>query len=246
MDIVQWFKEGGDYQKGVSIYAMHPKASKNILSRLQRGETPKNRASLMYELNKLKTSASKVSIPINPVEKNKPTQPLIPQQDPIKKSLTQDNGKVTMAMLPHPELRQRFVEKNQAFYKRWELKHQLNQLVSGEEAKALELISEIMKLTKLIDQIWTEIDYYLDHKKPLPSTSKDYSLLSPMEKVRERQLLYSRKSKREKTVNNYLLQLKSTTDTKARTDLEKKISEKQQVISQMDIDIKKLNELINE
>jgi hypothetical protein len=245
MDIVQWFKDSRDYQTGVRIYAMLPKASKNILTRLQRGENPRNRATLLYELNKLKKSALNVSIPINSVENIQSTQPPIPPPDPIKKSLTQDNGKVTMAMLPDPILRKRFVQKNQAFYKRWELKHQLNGLAPRQEAEALELITEIMRLTKLIDQIWTEIDYYMAHKKLLPSSSKDYTLLSPMAKVRERQLLYSRKSKREKTVNNYLLKLKSTTDTKARANLQRKISEKQKVITQMDIDIKKLNELIN-
>ena len=241
MDI-KWVKEAGDYASGVKLYASLPQANKNIVRRLNEGENGRNKATLKYELGKIMRKGGELSVST----KKMPT-PIKKEADhySINPSLVHSNGNVTMAMLPNQGLRARFVEKNGSFYKRWELKRKLNETAEGKEDEALQLIIEIMNLTRFIDSVWFEIDYYLEHKKLLPTSTKDFSKLSAMGKLKERQRLWAKKSKREATLKKWELELAQIDEKHKKQLIEAKTNKQKEVLTQISIDIDCLNELIN-
>lgn len=269
MNVEDWFKNK-DYAIGVQLYASLPKCSRHILARLQRSKTPKNVATLKYELNKYRSSS--VVISPGPViqKKSIPTPAVVNlKQQQIQQAVVSANQKVTMAMLPIPSLRKRFVEKNNAFYQYCELKYQLNDLgylkdekgnilldeegngiykkeTPEDEAKALEIILEIHRLNNLIDEIWREIDYYLEHHKQLPSAN-DYTSLNYKEQSKKLQLLYQRRTKRTASLNGWKKELQEmdTEDIKFKK-LQAKIGRKTQELQQIEIDINILKKLTNE
>lgn len=244
MNIEDWFKTK-DYNTGVSLYASLPKSSRHILARLQRGNNPKNRATLKYELNKYRTSS--VAITPEPIVKKEVTLTVVNlKQEQIQKAVVSANQKVTMAMLPIPSLRKRFVEKNNAFYQYCELKYQLNELAPEQENEALEIILEIHRLNTFIDTVWREIDYYLEHHKLLPSAN-DYTSLTYKEQSKKLQLLYQRRTKRTASLNGWKKNLQglATEDIKFKK-LQTKIGRKTQELQQIEIDIQTLKKLTNE
>ena len=248
MNVREWRQNGSDYNEGVLLYKSYPKANKNIVFRLEKGNTFRNIATLNYELHKIqnKNVVVKKVKPQVVLTQNKPFEKKTePNLNTIAKSLKRNNEQVNMAMLPTTHLRTRFVEKNKAFYKRWELKLELNNLSPVEEKRALQLIREIMKLTEFIDSVWLEIDYYLEHKKELSNSTTDYSNLSDLDKVKERQRLWSRKSKREDTLKKWILELEGIKDKSKRSQLQSKIEKQKEVIAQMQMDIKTLTKLID-
>lgn len=243
MNIEDWFKTK-DYNTGVSLYASLPKCSRHILARLQRGNNPKNRATLKYELNKFRNVSVQV---ITPSTTSKPTQIVTSlKEQQIISAIQNSNKKVTMSMLPDPYLRKRFVEKNNAFYKYCELKYQLNELAQEEEKTALNIIIEIMRLNTVIDEIWREIDYFLEHHKLLPSAN-DYTSLTYKEQSKKLQLLYQRRTKRTSTLNNLKKELK-TLDVRSEEfkKLKDKVGRKTQELQQIETDIQTLKKLTNE
>ena len=243
MGVEQWFKEKCDYATGVKLYASLPKSNKNIVRRLMQSETGRNRATLKYELGKLNNRNIQISI------SQKKASSLPTKEDTLDSSiqtaLIHSNGKITMAMLPNAKLRQRFVEKNQAFYNRWELKRKLNELRDEQEEEALALIVEIMKLTKFIDAVWFEIDYYLEYKKLLPTSTKDFSKLSAMGKLKERQKLWSKKSKREATLKKWKSEICQIKDKRKKNLMEAKIKKQKETLNQISIELNALNNLID-
>ena len=109
MNIEQWFKKQ-DYTTGVLLYASLSKSSKNIVKRLQQGENPKNRATLKYELTKLRGKNPTKTVIKPVVNKSTPVVHTSVKLEVVT-ALSKENNKVTMAQLPDPYLRQRFVEK---------------------------------------------------------------------------------------------------------------------------------------
>ena len=244
MNIEEWFIKK-EYAIGVQLYASLPKSSRHILARLQRSKTPKNVATLKYELNKYRKSVVEItSVPI--VKKVVAPAAINLKQQQIQTAVINTNKKVTMSMLPIPSLRKRFVEKNNAFYKYCELKYQLNDLVPEQEEEALELILEIHRLNNLIDEIWREIDYYLEHHKLLPSAN-DYTSLTFKEQSKKLQLLYQRRTKRNASLNGWKKEFQEidVKDIKFKK-LQTKIGRKTQELQQIEIDINILKKLTNE
>ncbi|CAL2105491.1 conserved hypothetical protein [Tenacibaculum sp. 190524A02b] len=240
MKIQDWFKDK-DYDLGVELYAGLPRSNKQLLYFLKQGYTAKNKVTLMYELNKYRST--NVSLK----SKEKVIKPIIESKEKviakcIHKSIENSNERVKMAMLPTPYLRKRFVEKNNAFYSYCELKYQLNDLPAEEEDKALELITEIMKLNAFIDAIWTEIDYFLEHRK-LPPTANDYSSWTYREQIKELQLLYQRRSKRTNTLNRWKEEFKQLNSPSKEAKLKAKIAQKEEELNQIEVNIKTLKEL---
>ena len=243
MNIEEWFQTK-DYDTGVWIYASLPSSSKNIMARLQRGNTPKNRATLKYELTKFRKYPIKINV--NPPVKKSPTpKPVVNQKEArIETAIVESNRKITMAMLPDPSLRKRFVEKNNAFYQYCELKYQLNQLPVEKENEALELILEIMKQNSFIDSVWREIDYYLENKKLLPKAS-DFTKLDYKQQCKKLQLLYQNRSKRKTTLSKWEKELAKVKDPKKKVSLKAKIDKKSAELQQIEIDIETLKKLTN-
>jgi hypothetical protein len=244
MNIEEWFIKK-EYAIGVQLYASLPKSSRHILARLQRSKTPKNVATLKYELNKYRKSVVEItSVPI--LKKVVAPAAINLKQQQIQTAVINTNKKVTMSMLPIPSLRKRFVEKNNAFYQYCELKYQLNELAPEQEDEALELILEIHRLNNFIDEVWREIDYYLEHHKLLPSAN-DFTALNFKEQSKNLQLLYQRRTKRTSSLNGWKKELQEidVKDIKFKK-LQTKISSKTQELQQIEIDINILKKLTNE
>jgi hypothetical protein len=247
MNIDEWFKDK-DYFTGVALYASLPKSSKNILSRLQRGNNPKNRATLKYELTKYRKSSINIIVqsPVQTIIQKEVLPPVTSiKEQQIQNAVISSNKRVTMSMLPDPYLREKYVQKNNAFYQYCELKYKLNDLPAEKESEALDLILEIMKLNTFIDQVWKEIDYFLEHKKLLPSPN-DYTSLSYKEQIKKLQLLYQRRSKRKGTIGKWQVQLDECKDKIKASKLKGKISQKTEELNQIEIDIQTLKKLTNE
>ncbi len=242
--IHQWFLNKGTYQEGLELLRKACGANQRMYLRLKNEKpTQRNYAALKYELNKYKDKELAKSV-VSQKVKNSPVRNKKTEETFVTSALKKTNIKITLAMLPDAYLQQRFIEKNNAFYKRWFLKKQLNALPNEEEEKALEIIAEIMKLTKLIDTIWAELDYFILNKKRMPS-GNDFSGLSNMELIKSRQRLYQSRSKREKTLNKWIESFKDTPKEK-QLALQSKIDNQTEKITQINIDIEKLNTLINE
>lgn len=244
MSIEDWFKSK-DYNTGVSIYASLPGCSRSVLVRLKRGNTPKNRATLKYELTKQRKTHIKIDV--NPTAKKTPSpRPIVNhKEDRIETAVVESNRKITMAMLPYPSLRKRFVEKNNAFYQYCELKYQLNELAPEDEEVALKIILEIMKLNSFIDSVWREIDYFLKHKKLLPKAN-DYTEFPYRKQLKQLQLLYQRRTKRKKTIESLKQRIGSNPDQQSDLRLKAKIDKKSEELQQIEIDIETLKKLTND
>ncbi len=239
--IEQWFINKGSYVEGLELLRLSCGGNKRMYLRLKNSkDTQRNLAALKYELNKYRNKTIEmVSKPVKVASKITTTE----HAENLKtSSLKKANTRITMAMLPDAKLRDRFAQKNKAYYERWELKKTLNSLPEDEEEKALEIIVKIMNLTSLIDSIWKELDYYIEHKQIMP-TGRDFSNLSNLELFKTRQRLYQSRSKRQKTLDKLQSELPGTPKEK-RLALQSKIDSKTKKITQINIEIEKISELI--
>jgi hypothetical protein len=125
------------------------------------------------------------------------------------------------------------------------LKYELNDLPPEKEKEALDLIIEIMKLNAFIDEVWKEIDYFLEHKKLLPRPN-DYTSLNYKQQIKQLQLFYQKRSKRKKTLDNWKVQLNACKDKVKASKLKGKINQKTEELQQIEIDIETLKKLTNE
>ncbi|KZS41900.1 hypothetical protein AWE51_00190 [Aquimarina aggregata] len=240
--IEQWFLNKGTYAQGLVLLKAACGANQRMYLRLKGAkENQRNLAALKYELNKYRNT--NIEVPI-PTKKKVQTSKKVSDTKALAiTSVKRSNTKITIHMLPDAYLQQRFIEKNNAFYTHWVLKKKLNAVAEDDVEKARVLIAEIMKLRQLIDAIWKELDYYMEHKKLMPK-GKDFANLSAMDKVKTRQRLYQSRSKREKTLNKWLLKLVDTPKEK-QLALQSRIDNQKGKIAQINIDITTLNSLIN-
>lgn len=240
--IEQWFLNKGTYAQGLTLLKAACGANQRMYLRLKGAkENQRNLAALKYELNKYRNTNIEVPIPIK--KKVQTSKKASDTKALAVTSVKRSNPKITLAMLPDAYLQQRFIEKNNAFYTHWMLKKQLNAVAEDDVEKARILIAEIMKLRKLIDTIWKELDYYMEHKKIMP-IGKDFTKLSAMEKVKERQRLYQSRSKRQKTLDKLKTSLVDVPQEK-QLALQSRIADKTEIITQLTVNINTLNELID-
>lgn len=235
--IDSWFDNKGSYAEGLRLLLKHCGRNKTIYNRLKVKESQRNFAALKYELNKYRKKSHSTPIPAT-------VTPSVTSlvKEVAKKQLTKYNIPVHYAMLPE-ELRTMFVKQKEAFYNRLELKSKLNRLEAEEEQKALSIIIEITRLTKFIDAVWEEIDYFLANKTLLPK-GEDYSKCTDLERHKKRQYLHQSISKQKKTVRKLEKQLNTCAKDKKLTLLSK-INQKKQEIAQKQRNINVLTLLLD-
>lgn len=247
--IQEWFDKKGSYTEGIRLLEKVCGKNNRIYLRLKNSkDNQRNKAALKYELTKyLKKSTPIPKENISPATKNPTTHTSIDNdlitEKRIVTSIKHNNEKVTISMSPDAHLQKRFMEKSQVFYKRSVLKMKLNNLPSEAEETALQISMEIIKLTTLLDTIWSEIDYFLAHKKRMPE-GKDYSSLSPVSLVKEKQNIFQRISKRKKTLDKWKKLLPNTPKNK-QLALQSKIEKQIEELTQMEMDLQNVNELMN-
>lgn len=258
MSIQEWFKSGCNYQEGVKLYEVHGR-NKNLIRLFRRGNDKKNVQLLHYELNKiLRQSSDKSRTPVRQVSDKKPTR-LIVNHSPrvLSSSLPSDQ----MATQPSEELKKMkskpisfypvvlhpvYHQRINSFLQACSLKMKLNELPEDEVEKAFELQFQIFNLFELNDKCWTILRHYEDTGRIMPlKSSEDYSKLNPGELFRMQQNLYSRISKRKKTIDNKEKELNATKEPGKIARLEQTIIEKKEELQQLENDIAEISRLMN-
>lgn len=227
-------------------YMQLPGHSKNLVRILSRKESAKNKAKLEYELEKLEVRSTKSEVAPATVIRESP-KPLSPEQqleDTREEAAEQFHGSVRLQDL-HPSLHERFILQKQTFYKIWKLHYQLEEIRSdGERLKSM---IEIMQGWELINAIWKELDYYLQHGQLLPSpTDNELDNLNDAQLAQRKRTVHSNISKYQKKVNQLKEQLDAEQDPDTKKKLEKRLIQATGTLGRNEVRLAEINKKINE
>lgn len=248
MTVKNWFKTGCDYQTGVDLYERIGR-NKNLLRRFRRVENPATISKLKYELSKFIEEETQ---PPTPVVKPKPivfTPPkIIVEKPPIAAPKESDQLK-EMKSKPisfYPlELHAVYHQRINSFLQACTLKIQLNDLNDDEVGKAFEIQFKIFSLFELNDKCWKILRHFEETGRVMPlKTSQDFSKLNPMELLRLQQNIYSRISKRKKTIQRYESSLTIEKNLAKTESLKKNILKKTEELQQLENDLEAISKLI--
>lgn len=238
MMIEDWFKNKGTYQEGIVLLKCVI-GNTHLYKRLANAqENARNRAALKYELNKYRNK--KISFPSEKPKQPKITQPKTIEEVSLEKT-NEEYSTIRLSEINEPEVQARYVEGKNAFYQMALLKRQYNRLAPEEEKKALKYLIEMMRLYRLNKAIWEEIDYYFEHKKPMPK-GEDYSQYTPLELHKKRQLLHQSLSKRKVTIRK--MESKKIPEGKQLKHLSKLNAKKAQY-KEVELNIQRITEILD-
>lgn len=250
--IIDWFSGSKDYYEGVAIYATLPIKKTRTLRTLNKGKSRRNMSLLVAELRKYKNGVTKAptqkkETPTPPQSKKTITQETINiavnRTAQKQESLHQEFSGVRIGDLP-AALRPRYSKARRCFEQMIELKFALNDLPASAESDALAIMLQIDDLDAERDLIWKELNHYKTFRTILPSTEKDYSKISDLEKDKIRRNLESSKSKMQKRVDDWYNELEKETDKHQQKLIENKINKAEKAIHQKNININHLKSLL--
>lgn len=234
MNISDWLAGYGDYQDGLRLLAKHTNNTQLLKQFAQ--ESALNRMKMRIALSNiaktqtLKTVKTKQSAVLSIVDKS-----------PEKAVTT----KKPISAYPK-ELHEIYQLRINSFLRASSLKVELNAVPEDDELSALELQTEIWKQLEVNKKCWQILDHYDTTGQVLPTKSTtDFSKLSPMEMVKQRQRLYVNVSKRKKTIENIELQISEEDKPGKIERLKSKLFQKKYELQELQNDIDKLSNLIN-
>jgi len=248
--ITDWFNGSKDYNVGVAIYATLPNKKHAVLKRLNRGRNNYNMATLVSELRKVKMQPPKPKRKkvIPPLQIQPITQDVINIEASRKlqaqQSITREFSNVRLGDLP-PELRPKFLKAQSIFYQMIELKFALNDLPAKAETSALKMQLQIEVLDEQRDTIWTELHHWKNHKTLLEVPEDDFSNLDKYQLDKKRRNLRSSVSKIKTRIDAWYIDLDAETHPHKQKLIENKINRSEKLLVKHDMNIKKINELLN-
>lgn len=247
-EISQWFKDQ-DYDKGVELYSRLPNAKSRVLSTLKRGRNDKNMATICRALRMYK-SAEPAKVPVKKVAKPKPApKPAAPEVEMDRKAVIHQSAgsyfkKIKYAELP-PELRPRYKELKDLFYKMCDLHFLWLDLPDEAEEEALKLQLEIFSLDEQRDTIWKELEHWDTYRTILPTkSSEDFSKLSPKDLFLKKANLASSISKISKRIDGWKIKLEEEPDKVKKRKISQQINNSEKKLHQHEINLQKIMELL--
>jgi hypothetical protein len=250
--ISNWFQNSKDYYKGVAIYATLPIKKARILKSFNKGKSKRNMSLLVAELRKYKNGTTKVKPTVKEsITVAKPKKPITQEVINVavkrtaqkQESLQQEFSGIRIGDLP-ADLRPRYSKARRNFEEMIELKFTLNDLPPEAEEDALRIMLQIDDLEEERDLIWKELHHWNTFKTILPSTSKDYSKMTDLQKDQERRNLESSKSKQQTRVDAWYNDLVEEPDKHQQKLIENKINKAEKAIHQKNININTIKNLI--
>lgn len=233
MTIQEWFDKGCDYDAGVALYLKNGK-DKGLLRVFKMRKSAFNLRKLKYELAKMKTER---------LSENK-TAGLENDKKAIK---SPERTVITSKPISHyPEsLHEIYQLRIHTFLRAASLKLRLNDVAEDNSEASLVLQIEIWELVKVNQNCWRILNHYDATGEILPTKSEsDFSQLSEMEIVNQRQRLYVNVSKRRKTIKKMNLDYSREENEAKKQHLYKKILKKEKELQHFQNDIDELTKRI--
>ncbi len=138
-----------------------------------------------------------------------------------------------------------YLQRKAMFLKCCSLKQQLNGIDANDVDTALRLQLQIWKLFQFVDLANKHLEYYREHKRILPQkTEVDFSQLTAPQLVQKRLTLRSNIANRKKTIAKLQEQLLTANDSN-KLRLRDKLSGKIEQLEEMNLQIKKLDQLLD-
>lgn len=234
MNISDWLAGYGDYQDGFRLLAKHAK-NKQFLKQFAK-ESALNRMKMRIALSNIAKTQTQKTVKT----KQSPVLSIV-DKSPEKAEIT----KKPISAYPK-ELHEIYQLRINSFLRASSLKVELNAVPEDDELSALELQTEIWKQLEVNKKCWQILDHYDTTGQVLPTKSTtDFSKLSPMEMVKQRQRLYVNVSKRKKTIENIELQIAEEDKPGKIERLKSKLFQKKSELQELQNDIDKLSNIIN-
>lgn len=234
MNISDWLAGYGDYQDGLRLLVKHTNNTQLLKQFAQESA-----------LNRMK-----MRIALSNIAKTQTLKTVKTKQSPVLSIVDKSPEKAVTTKKPisaYPkELHEIYQLRINSFLRASSLKVELNAVPEDDELSALELQTEIWKQLEVNKKCWQILDHYDTTGQVLPTKSTtDFSKLSPMEMVKQRQRLYVNVSKRKKTIENIELQISEEDKPGKIERLKSKLFQKKYELQELQNDIDKLSNLIN-
>src|SRR5690606_38877031 len=172
-EIEKWFENALDYNTGVRIYKSLPSAKMRIIQKLERGKSNHNMAQLIKELRVYKSLFQSNPSRVTPLTPKEPSSLPGGSTDKEvatffeKKQLKENSQKIVFGSIRYgdlpPELRIRYQEAAQLFYKLCDLKFALNDLPAASTDEALSIQLQLEELDDKREHIWKELHHWQNH-----------------------------------------------------------------------------------
>lgn len=250
MTINDWFNNGCNYDEGVTLYASLQKSNHNLVRLFKRKYSTNNEAKLKYELSKFKNTTIatiKIVEKVNP-QVDLPTRKINIHIDgreiPPIKTQSRTYRPLLINELP-VELHAMFIQQKTNYHTACSLKINLNVVAPEQEQEALELCLKIEELFDAIERAWRVFDYYIEHGTILNVATNDFSSLSAAQLLQRRNQLRTRVSKEKSKISVWYKELKTVQTKGLKTKFSVKIAKAEEKKIQLETDIAKLSEMIN-
>ncbi len=172
----------------------------------------------------------------------------VPEGNPIieqKTTISQEERPYDYISDYPVELHEMYLQRKALFLKCCSLKVQLNGIEANNINDALQLQFQIWKLFQYVDLANKHLEYYREHKRILPQkTEVDFSQLTAPQLVQKRLTIRSNITNRKKTIAKLQEQL-LTADDSDKLRLRDKLSGKIEQLEEMNLQIKKLDQLLD-
>lgn len=243
MDVRKWIQDGEDYDSGVMLLSKLSN-KKHLIRTLSKKETDFYRRKLKYELMKYLENDQVKSVQKVKSKPKKITTTL--KVEKIKEASSTLSKLKSKPISAYPvELHETYKLRIETFYEASSLKIQLNEVPEEDHETALKLQLQIWYLLQQNSKHWKILEYYERTKQILPTKSKkDFSKLTPMEIVKQRQRLYVNRSKRIQTIENKQIELNNELNEAKRERLINFIIRKKEELQHIQNDIDLLTDLI--
>lgn len=233
--ITEWLSGAGTYADGMALYAQSKSAKATLITTLSKGDNPKNREKLRYELKKLviQTTYIPVVTTINITDKNEDT------------ALAPDKKQALMFHNLPPELRPVYKKAMELFRENCLLKVQLNELAPGKKNDALAIQIQIFDNHHENRLCWQKIDYWLTYRKLPPIAITLTDGLTPAQLIKRQQNLFSSISRLKKRMSEANKEVKTETNLRVKNRLERAAARQQANIMRKEEELNVLTRLIN-
>ncbi|NKI28255.1 hypothetical protein HCG49_17005 [Arenibacter sp. 6A1] len=238
MEIENWFKNGCDYEEGISLYATLKGHSKNLVRLFCLKDSPRNREKLKYELEKHRTESAPV---LSMVEDNSQPKVNLQVNSEAKKS---NQHFYRLNQLPL-ELHPLAIKQRSDYQTAISLKLQLNDLHPDEEGVALELCLQIENLFDSIEEAQKILSYYIEHKVVLDVSPRDFNSLTPAQLVKRQLNKRSSITKLKGRIKGYHKKLATNLPLAEQTKTNTQLQKTTERLMQHQLELQQLNEMIN-
>lgn len=242
MTVEDWFSSGCEYSQGVMLYAQLKNSNKHLLRLFTIKESSYNLEKLKHELGKHKPVISESSI----IKQSTKTK--VKEESIIKATMqSNDNnsniGFYQLNQLPK-ELHPLSIEQRNSYQLAIASKLALNNLNPIEEGEALKLCIKIESLFDFIESTQKILKHYVDHKVVINTSSMTYEDLTPAQLLQRRNNKRSSITKYNKRLEKLLVIDCKNFNKHQQSEYNRKLQKLQQKVLEYELEIEKLNQLI--